>query len=135
MAKEENFTYAGDYPLIENGIYEAQFVKSKDVLICKTWKRMLTFKITEPGKYHGIKLFMAFNMPYDKKVKQGSKYYKTYCMVNGWRKPTRNAILSPLIFKNKLFRIKTRKVIPELNKKPMPEQFWYSVVDEIEPIT
>jgi len=52
-------------------------------------------------------------------------------MVNGWRKPSRNAKMSPRIFLNKICRIKNRTVKPLHNKKEMPEDFWYSVVDEI----
>ena len=74
---------------------------------------------------------MAFNMPYDKKIKSGSKYYKNWVMVNGWNKPSRNAKMSPRIFKNKIYKIKTRTTMPKHNGKEMPENFWYSVVDEI----
>ena len=70
-------------------------------------------------------------MPYDMKIKTGSKYYKTWTMVNGWNKPTRNAKMSPRLFKNKIFKVKTRTVKPQHNGNEMPEHFWYSVVDEI----
>ena len=74
---------------------------------------------------------MAFNMPYDKKIKSGSKYYKNWVMVNGWSKPSKNAKMSPRIFKNKIYEIRTRTTKPKHNGKEMPENFWYSVVDEI----
>jgi hypothetical protein len=74
---------------------------------------------------------MAFNMPYDRRIKSGSKYYKTWCMVNDWQKPSRNAKMSPRLFLNKIYKVKTRTVKPPHNGKEMPEQFWYSVVDEI----
>jgi hypothetical protein len=96
----------------------------------KARKLFLHFKIIE-GEYRGTKLFQAFNMRYDLTVSSGSKYYKTWCMVNNWQKPTRNAKLSPRLFKNKIFRVRTRTVKPQHNGKPMPEEFWYSVVDEI----
>lgn len=128
---EEKFTYAGDYPLIKNGTYEAQCIRHKDLFVCKSRKRELKFKITM-GEYQGVELSMFFNMPYSKKIRQGSKYYKAWCMANGWQKPTRNAALSPTIFKNKVFKIKTRTVEPEYNGGPMPKKFWYSVVDSIE---
>jgi hypothetical protein len=134
VKKEEKFTYAGDYPLIKNGTYEAQYFKPEDIFICKTRKRVLKFRVTM-GEYQGVVLPMFFNMPYNKKIKQGSKYYKTWCMVNGWQKPTRNARLSPVIFKNKVYKIKTRTARPEYNGAPMLEKFWYSVVDSIELIT
>jgi hypothetical protein len=51
--------------------------------------------------------------------------------VNGWRKPSRNSKLSPRLFLNKIYRVKTRTVKPIHNGKKMPKEFWYSVVDEI----
>lgn len=134
MDREEKFTYAGDYPLIKNGSYEAQCIKTHDLFICKNKKRVLVFKIAM-GKYQGVVLSMLFNMPYNQRIKPGSKYYKTWCMANGWQKPSRNAALSPAIFKNKIFKIKTRTVMPEYNGGPMPKEYWYSVVDAIELIS
>jgi len=52
-------------------------------------------------------------------------------MVNGWQQPSKNAKMSPRIFKNKIFKVKTRTVEPKHNGKKMPKKFWYSVVDEI----
>jgi len=72
-----------------------------------------------------------FNLPFDFRVKSGSKYYKTWVMVNGWMRPSKNARMSPRLFLNKIFKIKTRVVKPKHHDKLMPETFWYSVVDEI----
>ena len=74
---------------------------------------------------------MAFNMPDKGKIRMGSKYYKTWCMVNDWKKPSKNAKMSPRIFKNKICRVKIRTVHPKHCGKKMPEDFWYSVVDKI----
>ncbi|MFC1813062.1 hypothetical protein ACFL03_10250 [Thermodesulfobacteriota bacterium] len=71
-------------------------------------------------------------MPYDKRVKTGSKYYKAWIMVNDWKMPSRNAEMSPRLFKNKMFKMKIRTVKPKSNGKPMPKDYWYSVVDELE---
>jgi hypothetical protein len=100
----------------------------------KTRKTFLNFKIISEGKHHGTKIFMAFNMPYNGRIKTGSKYYKTWCMVNDWQKPSRNAKMSPRIFLNKIYKVKTRTVKPPHNGKEMPKQFWYSVVDEIKEV-
>ena len=119
-------------PLLPNRIYEAQCVKyDNKFALGKTKKLFLNFRILDQGEHHGKEIFMAFNMPFNGKIKTGSKYYKTWCMVNGWQKPSRNAKMSPRLFKNKIFRIKTRTAKPKHNNKEMPENFWYSVVDEI----
>jgi len=124
-----DFVCDSDYrKLIPNSEYEAQCT-GYDASFClgKARKLFLTFKIVEPGKYHGIELFMAFNMPYEGRIKTGSKYYKKWCQVNGYMKPSRNAKMKPKLFVNKIYRIKTRTVKPE----GMPECFHYSVVDDI----
>jgi len=119
-------------PLIRDGTYEAQCV-NYDSKFClgKARKLFLHFEILTNGEYFGEQIFQAFNMPYNKRIRQGSKYFKTWVMVNNWQKPSRNAKMSPRLFLNKIYRIKTRTVKPTHNGKEMPKEFWYSVVDEI----
>jgi hypothetical protein len=120
------------WPFIPNGTYEAQCTKyDSKFLLGKTRKLFLIFKIVDPGKYFELEIFQAFNMPYTGKIRPGSKYYKTWCMVNGWQKPGRGSKMSPKLFIGKVFKIKTRTVRPKHNGREMPENFWYSVVDEI----
>ena len=129
----KEFVCSDDYkPLIPNGTYEAQCIKydSKFVLR-KTRKVFLTFKILNLGEHQGKQIFQAYNMPYDGRIKTGTKYYKTWCMVNRWNKPSRNAKMSPRLFINKIYKIKTRTVKPLHDGKEMPENFRYSVVDAI----
>jgi hypothetical protein len=128
----KEFVSADDKPRIPDGVYEAQCIKYDAKFVMGiTRKVFLNFKIIEPGEYGGKVIFQAFNMPYDGKIRTGCKYYKTWCMVNGWRKPSRNAKMSPRLFKNKIYKVKTRTSKPKHNGKAMPEDFWYSVVDEI----
>lgn len=129
----KEFICADDYrPHIPDGSYIAQCIKHE-----KSWaygtslKLYLKFRITE-GEYMGTELFMPFNMPTDGKIKPGRKYYKTWVHVNGDRPPSRNTVMSPRLFKNKIFKIKTRTTIPKDNNKDMHENFKYSVVDRIE---
>ena len=128
----KEFECADDRPLIPDRIYEAQCI-NYDTKFClgKTRKTFLNLVILDQGEHYQKLIFMAFNMPYDKKIRTGSKYYKTWCMVNGWQKPSRGANMSPRIFLNKIFRIKTRTVKPSHNGGKMPKEFWYSIVDEI----
>ncbi|BBO72074.1 hypothetical protein DSCA_60040 [Desulfosarcina alkanivorans] len=129
----KEYRFAEGYkPRLPNGEYEAQCIRYDNKFVLgKTKKLFLHFKIIEQGEHNGKVIFMAFNMRYDDKIKQGSKYFKTWCMVNHWNLPSRNAKLSPRLFSNKIYKVKTRTVKPEHNKKQMPEPFWYSVVDEI----
>jgi hypothetical protein len=124
-----------DYkPLIPNGTYTVQCI-NYDNKFClgKSRKLFLTFKILE-GEHQGKKIFQAFNMPYNGRIRTGSKYFKTWCMVNNWQNPSRNAKMSPRIFLNKIYTVKTRTVKPLHDKREMPECFFYSVVDEIKSV-
>lgn len=124
------------WPLIPDGYYEAQCIDyDSGFILGKARKVFLNFRIIDEGEYFGKEIFEAFNMPYDRKFKPGHKYYKAWVMVNGWRIPSRNAKMSPRLFLNKIFKIKTRTVKPEQRKgKKMPEHLWYSVVDYIEEV-
>jgi len=128
-----DYICAEDYrDWIPDGFYEATCFNYNDKFcLGKSRKLFLNFKIVEPGKGNGVKLFKAYNMPYNKKVSTGSNYYKDWVMVNGWQKPSRNAKLSPRIFLNKVYRVKTRTVRQKRGDKVMPKAFQYSVVDYI----
>ena len=126
------FICADDKPLLPNGTYEVQCVSyNSGPYLGKTRKMFLYFKIIDSGEHHGKLIFQAFNMPYNGKIKTGSKYYKTWVMVHGWQKPSRNAKMSPKLFLDKVYKIKTRTAKPKHNGKDMPDKFGYSVVDEI----
>jgi len=129
----KDFICSDDRPLIPNDTYEAQcFAYDTKFCLGKTRKTFLKFVILEQGEHFEKEVFMAFNMPYNRKIKQGSKYFKTYVFANGHRRPTRNSMMSPRIFKGRIFQIKTRTVEPKFpNGKSMPRQFHYSVVDSI----
>ena len=122
------FICAENYrPLIPNGVYEVQCFKyDSSFQLAKTRKLFLHFRIIEQGSYFQKRIFMAFNMPDTKKIRTGSKYYKTWCMVNGWKKPSKNAKMSPRLFLNKVYKVKTRTVEPRHHGKKMPKEFWYS---------
>jgi len=117
--------------LVPDGIYEAQCIRDEEGMYMGALKKYLIFKILTPGEHNGKEMYMAFNIAPKGKIKPGSKYYKTWCMVNGWKKPSRNAEMAPRIFRKKIYNIRTRTCKPKNNDMEMPEDFWYSVVDEI----
>ena len=117
------------WPRISDGLYEAQCVKYEYGQRPYS-KLYLKFKITEPGEHIGRILFKPYNIPKNgKKWAQSSFYYKDWVMVNNWQPPSRNAKMSPKIFLNKIFKIRTRTTKPKRDGKEMPEQCWYSLVD------
>jgi hypothetical protein len=119
------------WPRIPDGLYEAQCFKYE--YSRKPYSKVyLKFKITQPGKHNGLRLFKPYNIPPDGgRPARGSNYFKDWSMVNNWQLPSRNTKMSPKIFVNKLFKIKTRTSKPMHNDKEMPEQFWYSLVDAL----
>jgi hypothetical protein len=128
-----DFVCADNYrPLIPEGKYEAVCTGHEESFCFgKTRKLFLHFKIITPGEHLGKELFLPFNMPYDGKLKLGSKYYKTWVMVNSWQKPTRNAKMSPRIFLNKAYIVNVKTVKPQHNGAIMPKDFHYSVIEQI----
>ena len=67
MSRGKDVVICGeDRPLIPDGIYDAECIKYDDSFVFgKARKIFLHFEIIEDGKYHGVRLFQAFNMPYD----------------------------------------------------------------------
>ena len=126
------YSFRENWPLLPDGIYEVQCVRyDNGFVLGKAKKLFLHFKITDFCEYNGENLFMPFNIRYDEKVSRLSKYFKTWCQVNDWNPPSRNAKMSPRIFVNKIFKVKTRTVKPMHNGKETPRSMWYSVVDSI----
>ena len=132
----KDFVCADDYwPLLPNGSYIAQCIgyDINESFGGRSRKIYLHFLITE-GVHQGSKLFMPFNYPQNCKFTPGHKYWQNWVMANG-KIPSRNAAMSPRIFKKKIFKIKTRRVkrkFPNGNK--MPSDCDYSVVDSIEEV-
>ncbi len=119
------------YPVIPDGTYDAVCFKHDKAFYGKSLKLFLHFEIIAPGEYKGIKLFLPFNMSPNRRLAQGSKYYKAWVLVNGWKQPTRNAEMSPRLFINKVFKVETCKAKPKDNEINMPESQHYSKVKRI----
>lgn len=116
-----------DYPpLLPDGEYIAQCVRTDWGQYRGSPKIYLRLRILE-GEYRNEEVFMAFNVPSDGRFYPGSKYYKAWTLARGNRPPSRNAKMSPSVFKNKVFRIRTRVV----EKSDDPNHIKYSVADEI----
>jgi len=73
------------YPRIPDDLYEAQCFKYE--YSRKPYSKVyLKFKITQPGKYNGLRLFKPYNIPPDGgRPPWGSKYFKDWSMVNNSR--------------------------------------------------
>jgi hypothetical protein len=132
----EEFKCANDYwPLLPDGAYIAQCI-GYDISTSfggKSRKIYLKFKIIE-GPYEGSELFMPFNYPLNGKFTPGYKYWLYWVMVHG-RPPSKNAKMSPKVFKSKIFNIRTVRVKRKFpNGNDMPSDCDYSKVDTIEEV-
>lgn len=130
---EENFfIFAGNYAHVPDDVYDAvvthwnrsEFYRSKKLYI---WVQIVD------GPYQGTKIFMSFNL--HKSLRRGCKYYAAWVLANGGIKPKANSRLSPNIFKNKVFSIKTRTVVKGRKQEILDSDEIYSVVDEIRGIS
>lgn len=126
------------WPLIPDGIYQAQCIHyEKGNSHHKSTKLFLHFKIIE-GRYFEEKLFMAINLTDSKtgkefrKVPRGSKYYESWVIANNNQLPSRGDKMSPKIFKDRIFEVKTRKVRPKFDDgREKPKCFHYTVIDHL----
>jgi hypothetical protein len=126
----EDIVCAQDYRcLVPDGVFVAECVECQQGHYGRIPKLYLKFKLTE-RPYEGVELFMSFNMPFSGRIPVGSKYYKIWAKING-RLPSQNAKMSPRIFLNKLYKIKTRTVKPKDGGEELPEDFHYSIIDSI----
>jgi hypothetical protein len=68
-----------------------------------------------------------------KKVPQGSKYYESWVIANGYQKPKRRELsrMSPMIFAEKIFLARVRTVKRRADGSEKHPIFWYSIVDEL----
>ena len=131
--KQEEIEYraAEDYrPFVPDGLYDALCIGYTRGYYGNRPKMFLMFEITSDGVFDKEQIPMYFNMPYTGDIPRGSKYYTTWCKVNGGI-PSRNAKMSPRIFLNKLFRVKTRTVHPKNAGEFLPSDFHYSIIEGI----
>jgi len=127
-----------DYPLIPDDEYWAECTeyKKQDYFIkgqIKKKKLYLCFHVyANENSLDNMseKIWMAFNMPLNGRVGKRSKYWMAWKKVWG-SPPSRKALMSPKIFLNRHYKIKTRTVKRYHGGEVRPEDEWYSVVDEI----
>jgi len=127
MKRNNDPAFAGYYPSIPDGEYDAVVIGYDRKHYFDGEKLYLKFRIfSEP--YVGTELFMPFNLP--GKIRPSSKYYKEWVKANHGIEPAKNKCMSPKVFKNKPYRVKTRTV--KVNSKQAKHSGQeYSVIDEI----
>lgn len=126
--EDRDFIFAGNYAYVPDDAYEAVYTKWSKSEFYGNKKIYLWFQIIH-GQYQGTKIFMPFNL--HKSIRRGCKYYAAWVLANGGIKPKANNRLSPKVFENKVFSIKTRTVIKGRKQESLDSDEKYSVVDEL----
>jgi hypothetical protein len=127
---EEPIFDTEDAALIPNGDYIAQCV-DYEATKSRIWNRRilrLQFKLLDGQKYSGFILSCYVNYP--EKIGRASKYFLFWCIANGGV-PSRKGRMNPRVFKDHIFKIRTRMVEKNNRQQPLPAYAHYSVIDEI----
>lgn len=127
--KDCDLTFAGDYEHVPDKVYEAIVTRYDWGEFYQRKKLYLWWKIISIGPHEGKELFMPFNV--FKKITKSSKYYEAWILANKGIRPKKNDRMSPKVFKNKIFSIKTRTVVSGRKQGELAKNDCYSVVDEI----
>ena len=126
---------------IPSGRYQLQCVKAGKADIWhegkggwgKTEKVVLWFQIVE-GEHLGAVLPMFLTLGRNGKIPQGSKYFVSWCIANGLRRPERARLkeMPPSKFTNKVFEGGVVDVRPKwIDGQEQPKLFHYSRVDAL----
>lgn len=94
-------------------------------------KMLLWFEVFQ-GEHAGKVLPMFLTIA--NKIPQGSKYFVSWCIANGLRRPSRARLkeMAPSKFLNKVFRAEVVDVKPHWsNGRAQPDLFHYSRVDAL----
>ena len=118
-------------PAIPNGDqYEVGFLRASQTRQWGQPKVFLWFQLLSPGEWHGQTFYMACNVAPNGKWTPSYKFWQTWVRVAG-RRPTRADRMSTSIFKNKVFRVRMRKVLKTAKQIDRTPAQQYSVVDEL----
>jgi hypothetical protein len=118
-------------PAIPNGDhYEQVFLRADKNHQFGRPKLYLWFQMVTPGEWVGERFYMACNVPSNGKFGPSSKFWLAWVLAAG-RRPRRADRMTTAIFKNKVFRVRMRKVLKtskQIDRTPAQQ---YSVVDEL----
>jgi len=118
-------------PAIPNGDhYEVVFLRADKGHQWGTTKLYLWFQMQTPGEWVGEYFYMACNVPPNGKFGSASKFWLAWVLSAG-RRPNRADRMSTAIFKNKVFRVRMRKVLKTAKQIDRTPAQQYSVVDEL----
>ena len=122
-------------PAIPNGDqYEVGFLRAEEAHQYGRHKMYLWFQLTTPGEWYGESFFITCNIALKGKWGPSSKFWLTWVLAAG-RRPKRADRMSTAVFKNKIFRVRMRKVLKTSKQIDRTTAQQYSVVDDLLEVT
>ena len=122
-------------PAIPDGDqYEVAFLRAEQTRQWGQPKVFLWFQMLTPGEWVGQQFYMACNVASKGRWTASYKFWQAWVLAAG-RRPTRADRISTAVFKNKVFRVRMRKVLKtskQIDRTPAQQ---YSVVDELLEVT
>lgn len=128
---EGQYYAADDFrPLLDDAEYLARCVGFKTSYFDKNrHKLFLEFEVI-CGNNDRVTLYLPFNIPNDSKICSGSKYFRSWKKVHG-KAPSRNAVMTPKIFINKIYKVRTKTVKNYFDGELRDKSKYYSIIDKI----
>jgi hypothetical protein len=126
------FSYNGDIPpaIPDGDDYECTFVRPEKVPYRGRQKAYLWFRMLTPGEWCAQEFYMACNVAPNGRWTASYKFWNAWVLAAG-RRPTRADRMSTAVFKNKVFRVRMRKVLKTAKQTDRTPSQQYSVVDEL----
>lgn len=118
-------------PIVTPGKYEVAFLRAERK--ANLWGRgraFLHFRITEPGPFFGVTLFMSTTLPPAGRFSLSSKFLQQWSLAAG-RRPARRDRLSTNVFRGKRFLAAVRTVVHDSAGLDREATWQYSVIDRL----
>ena len=118
-------------PAIPDGDhYEAVFVRGEEKRLWGQLKVFLWFRLMTAGEWLNHDFWMACNVPPKGHWTPSYKLWRAWVLAAG-RRPRRAGRMSTSVFRNKVFRVRLRKVLKTAKQIARTPEQQYSVIDEL----
>ncbi len=118
-------------PLVPDAEYTGVFLRAEHGRFERRARWFLWFAISTPGPHLKAELYLSCPCPEGKgSFGLGSKLVAAYAVATG-AMPRRRDRITKAVFRNKLFRFRTRTVIKDKDGHVRPAADHYSVIDRL----
>ncbi len=110
--------------------YEVVFAKAEKRRMWGQEKLFLWFQMFTQGECVGQRFYMACNVVAKGRWTPSCKFWQAWVLASGHR-PNRRDRMSTDVFKNKVFRVRIRKVVKTAKQLDRTPEQQYSVIDDL----